>query len=71
MIPERILHIHGGIAEAAFPDGATLACEKCRREEQATREQCAEYLRSGWPRCCGETMTLSKPQTPRAAGRGA
>lgn len=30
-------------------------CLKCGRWQKVNS---AEYLRSGWPKCCGETMTI-------------
>ena len=33
-------------------------CRSCPRSEQVNSAQC---LQSGWPKCCGETMTIDSP----------
>jgi len=35
-------------------------CKKCGYE---ARVNSAECLRRGWPKCCGETMTIDHPST--------
>lgn len=35
-------------------------CRTCRREE---RVDSADALRNGWPKCCGQTMTIDHPDT--------
>lgn len=37
-------------------------CLKCGRTEKVDSGAC---LRSGWPECCGETMTLDSPEERR------
>ena len=34
-------------------------CRKCGRTEKVDSAEC---LRTGWPRCCGETMTIDAPE---------
>jgi hypothetical protein len=34
-------------------------CVRCRRMQLVDGAQC---LRSGWPLCCGQTMTIDSPQ---------
>lgn len=34
-------------------------CRKCRRTENVSAAHC---LRSGWPKCCGQTMTIDPPE---------
>jgi len=34
-------------------------CKKCNRTQQVDSAEC---LRSGWPMCCGETMTIDSPK---------
>ncbi len=35
-------------------------CRTCRREQAVSSAEC---LRSGWPKCCGFTMTIDHPDT--------
>ena len=35
-------------------------CRVCEDEEQVDSAAC---LRNGWPKCCGETMTIDHPST--------
>lgn len=35
-------------------------CKKCGRSEKVNSADC---LASGWPLCCGETMTIDHPDT--------
>lgn len=46
------------IARDAFPNGAILGCSKCGSIVEVNSAQCAEFLASGWPSHCGQTMTL-------------
>jgi hypothetical protein len=39
-------------------------CRTCRREQ---RVDSAQALRSGWPLCCGYTMTIDHPSTWKPA----
>lgn len=48
--------IHAGIAKTIAPLGAVLRCTSCSNAKSATAESVEEYLRSGWPACCGLTM---------------
>lgn len=34
-------------------------CRSCRRTE---RVDSAECLHTGWPQCCGQTMTIDPPE---------
>lgn len=43
------------VAEAIAPVGGFLRCETCRREQGLG--DVASHLASGWPKCCGLTMT--------------
>lgn len=36
-------------------------CRTCGREQ---RVDSAECLRYGWPKCCGYTMTIDRPEKP-------
>ena len=50
--------IHANIAADLCPDGAgELRCGKCGRVQSMTQQHVARYLRSGWPKCHGQTMT--------------
>lgn len=49
-----VFGVHHKIAETIA--GGVLHCAQCQRAETPTDEQVEEYLRRGWPRCCGATM---------------
>ena len=34
-------------------------CKRCGRSEKVNSANC---LRTGWPKCCGETMTIDSPE---------
>jgi hypothetical protein len=34
-------------------------CKICGREESVNSADC---LRTGWPKCCGQTMTIDSPE---------
>ncbi|MEM7113073.1 MAG: hypothetical protein AAF614_11620 [Chloroflexota bacterium] len=51
-------NLHKGIATDVFPDGVSLRCTRCQREIAATNDDVANYLRQGWPRCCGYAMEM-------------
>lgn len=42
-------------------------CRTCRHEQQVDP---AEALKSGWPKCCGFTMTVDHPDTWEALHAG-
>ena len=48
---------------AARPDSTDrlLRCGACRRTTACSPAQLLQYTRRGWPKCCGEVMTLFTP----------
>ena len=40
---------------------AILQCSECHRTLHAIEGDMLEFALSGWPRCCGETMTVVRP----------
>lgn len=40
-----------------------LVCGRCGRKQELSVEQAAEYLRTGWPKCCGETIQIKPNKT--------
>ena len=42
-------------------------CRSCGRSEKVNSAEC---LRSGWPKCCGVTMTIDVPTPSPERGRG-
>lgn len=61
MFPD--LKIHNKISADAGLARCRVWCLKCRHTRMVRRADC---LRDGWPRCCGETMTVDDPETPTA-----
>jgi hypothetical protein len=43
-------------------------CKTCKRMQRVDPAQC---LQSGWPKCCGYTMTIDSPQKRTALARAA
>jgi len=45
-----------------MPDGSRarrmLVCHVCAKGRRVTPEQLLQYTSTGWPKCCGEVMTL-------------
>lgn len=37
-----------------------VRCLKCSATRAISEEEYAQYLRHGWPKCCGYTMRLEK-----------
>ena len=56
----RVAGIHSKIAQDVWPDGLRLVCKRCEHEEHASVEQAGRYLRSVWPRHCGESMLVEE-----------
>lgn len=52
---ERAATIHDAIADGLSGFGGLLRCTTCKREQPLG--DIAGSLRSGWPKCCGYTMT--------------
>lgn len=49
----------------------TLWCSVCGLSHTYTSEQMDEYVKSGWPKCCGQTMNFfpaDPPETTNPAG---
>jgi hypothetical protein len=67
MTQQSILHaartLHADITSDVWPNGATLQCKACDHTQHATAQDCARYLANGWPRHCGQPMTLAEPET--------
>jgi len=75
-VNERELHPHAKriLRTVSFQEATAAAvpqlrrgkvwCLKCGNEQDVNAAQC---LRSGWPKCCGETMTIDSPE--ERAGR--
>lgn len=53
----KLANLQHSIAVDVWPNGAILSCHKCRFAERITTEQAGAYLKSGWPKHCGATMS--------------
>ena len=60
ILVSHIRGIHTKLARDVYPNGGLLHCLKCGREQHFTTEDAAQYLKSGWPRCCGLSMRSVK-----------
>jgi hypothetical protein len=48
-----------------------LKCESCGRRKGLKQEKIGSYMASGWPKCCGLTMTwITKDQLKEPIGEG-
>lgn len=56
------LDLANAIGEDLEPQGPwVLICQRCRRRQDLQPGDFTRYVRSGWPKCCAETMTLDRP----------
>lgn len=56
-----LLHFHKNIAKTLTARKQyRLVCSECKREVAITTAEIAQYLKSGWPKCCGYTMTMEE-----------
>lgn len=53
----KLANLQRNIAADVWPNGAILACARCRFSQRITTEQAGDYLKRGWPTHCGRTMT--------------
>lgn len=51
----RLAGLHDNLGAEMAGLGGVLRCDRCKRE--MPMRGAAGYLRSGWPECCGYTMT--------------
>lgn len=60
-------HLHARLAEShAHLARGRVWCRACQRSEAVEPAQC---FQSGWPSCCGMTMTIDSPEEQIALGR--
>ena len=57
---ERARKCRVSIAKSICDVGSYLHCRKCGWSEMLTESQAAEYLGSGWPEHCGQTMEIRR-----------
>ena len=59
-ILKSVLGIHGKIvADVPQLQRGRVWCIECGATQRVDSAQC---LRSGWPKCCGYTMTIDSPE---------
>jgi hypothetical protein len=51
----RLARMHEWIGADLDGMGGVLRCDRCKRERPMRGAR--NYLRKGWPECCGYTMT--------------
>lgn len=56
--------VHLKIAKHAFPNGAGAICERCGSIRLMNHDDLAEMMVRGYPRCCGERMTVEVIREP-------
>lgn len=62
------LAVHKSIA-TSIPEIIRLECGVCGIAQPCNWDQTVTYLRNGWPKCCGYTMSLiTENDTRRAKG---
>lgn len=51
--------IHETMGDSLMKKGyPSLLCEKCKAERRMESGEAGRYMATGWPMCCGQTMTL-------------
>jgi hypothetical protein len=56
---------HSGLERADHGLIRSLRCSKCVKNIRCSPAELLNYLRTGWPKCCQETMTLFiEPKSP-------
>ena len=53
-----IAGISDKIANSAYKEGTKVSCDTCKSQNPVSKEQFAQYLAKGWPKCCNKTMSL-------------
>ena len=53
-------NLHDRIGEKLA--GSSLLCRVCGHIERPTMRELSRYLRIGWPRHCGEVMSLERDE---------
>lgn len=57
--------IHGCIAKDMYADADyRLDCKKCGNSFPLPEYRFGEFLATGWPKCCGQTMLLNRQEQP-------
>lgn len=57
--PERMTTIHETLANShAKLRRGTVWCHTCKREQKVNAAEC---FWTGWPQCCGSTMSIDAP----------
>ena len=51
-----VANVHVEIAARAFPKGGLLECLKCGNWKRVSPREIGDYLRQGWPKCCGQIV---------------
>jgi hypothetical protein len=54
----------GGNLDAELDQPSRLICLACGRAIPFTEAELLDYIQNGWPRCCGEAMTIARDQLP-------
>lgn len=54
----RLKAFEGDLVEIPQVRRGKVWCHQCGREEAAG----VECFRTGWPKCCGQTMSLNSPE---------
>ncbi len=60
----KLANIQQSIAADVWPNGALLECHDCGYSERITSQQAGSYLRHGWPKHCGRTMSCDNAAAP-------
>ena len=52
--------VYRSIANNLYINNKTIICTCCGTRKPVTADEIFTYITSGWPNCCGYTMTLIK-----------
>jgi hypothetical protein len=57
------MSIQDRIARDVWPNGGGLWCRTCGHHRTMNTADAGRYLATGWPKCCGYTMTIDHPDS--------
>lgn len=63
---KNLQSLKSNVANDVWPNGATMECKICGEQQHLTTAECGRCLfGAGWPKHCGQTMSMVSEQ-PKA-----
>ena len=57
---KRAQGVHESIADDLYKQYKIVECTYCKSRRRISAADIANFMRKGWPQCCGFTMTMIK-----------